>query len=80
MTSAHDRYLMARETWPATVECDDCGNSFDATYTSEYGQGSLEPEECPKCHRSDNLHVFPMDDADISERRYGTDNPRDLEL
>jgi Zn ribbon nucleic-acid-binding protein len=69
MTTDYDRWLIGHRSWPATVECDDCGHSFDGTMTEEYGAAVLEPEECPACGSADHLNVFPMDEQDIQERK-----------
>ena len=53
--SAHDRYLADYHTSLETVYCQNtkCSNSEDGVtvrYESEYGQGSITPEDCPQCN------------------------------
>ena len=53
--SAHDRYLADYHTSLETVYCQNtsCANSEDGVtvrYESEYGQGSITPEDCPICN------------------------------
>jgi len=52
--SAHDRYLADYHTSLETVYCQNikCSNSEGLTvrYESEYGQGSITPEDCPQCN------------------------------
>lgn len=60
--SAHDRYLARHSTEQVTVECQDCGFSWDDTLESEYGASWLTVhEECSRCGCSDNLDVCPSD-------------------
>jgi hypothetical protein len=67
--TAHDRHLMQHFSYPVEAECEECGRTWDAVYTSEYGQGWLEPEDCPGCSGV-RVRFESMSDYDIAERRY----------
>jgi Zn finger protein HypA/HybF involved in hydrogenase expression len=67
--SAHDRYLANRSSRPVHVLCKNCGQSWDDTYTEEYGAGWFEKhEDCPECGSTD-LDSSELDEIDIQERR-----------
>jgi len=55
--SAHDRWLANYHTetvhvWCEKPGCDNHVDGVDVRFESEYGQGSLTPEECWICHSS----------------------------
>lgn len=53
MSSPHDQWLANYHTYPTTVYCGnpECANAggITVTFESEYGQGTITPEDCPAC-------------------------------
>lgn len=67
--SAHDRYLAAYSTHLTTAWCGNraCPNSQDGItvrYETEYGFGTITPEECPDCHEALQNEPPPPEEED----------------
>lgn len=61
---AHDRWLAdyrrhETEAYCENETCDRYGEPVPVTYESEYGQGSIEPEDCRSCGAGLTLDAPP---------------------
>ncbi len=67
----YDAWLSGYQQYPIEAYCTkrDCPNADGVTvsYTREYGQGWIEPEDCPICNSE--LSLDPNDNDDEDEEK-----------